>query len=62
MNELMREQTDAETLTDEISDDALEAAAGGGEVPGRTIGCLPPRPLTMAYGCQLQSGTLLKAA
>jgi len=51
MNELMREQTDAETLTDEISDDALEAAAGGGEVPGRTIGCLPPMPLTMAYSC-----------
>jgi hypothetical protein len=53
MNELADEPTDADTLSDEISDDALEAAAAGrSEIPGRTIyGCLPPMPLTMAYGC-----------
>jgi hypothetical protein len=52
MPELADEPTHADTLTDEISDDALEAAGGGSEMPGRTIyGCLPPMPLTMAYGC-----------
>lgn len=52
MNELAGEATDAETLANEISDDALEAAAGASEMPGRTMyGCLPPMPLTMAYGC-----------
>jgi hypothetical protein len=46
------EQAEAEILIGEVSDDALEAAAGGSEMPGRTIyGCLPPVPLTMSYGC-----------
>jgi hypothetical protein len=45
-------QVEAEILFGEISDDALEAAAGSSEMPGRTIyGCLPPMPLTMSYGC-----------
>jgi hypothetical protein len=45
-------QADAEILIDNVSDDALEAAAGGSEMPGRTFyGCLPPIPLTMSYGC-----------
>jgi hypothetical protein len=52
MNETAIEQADEEMLTYEVSDDALEAAAGGTEMPGRTIyGCLPPMPLTMSYGC-----------
>jgi hypothetical protein len=52
MNDSALEQSDTEMLTCEVSDDALEAAAGGSEVPGRTFyGCLPPMPLTMAYGC-----------
>jgi hypothetical protein len=46
------EQAEAEILIGEVSDDALEAAAAGSEMPGRTIyGCLPPMPLTMSYGC-----------
>jgi hypothetical protein len=45
------EQAAAEILVDEVSDDVLEAAAGGNEMPGRTFyGCLPPVPLTMSYG------------
>jgi hypothetical protein len=52
MNEVACDVTDAQTLSNEISDDALEAAAGGSEIPGRTFyGCLPPMPLTAAYGC-----------
>jgi hypothetical protein len=45
-------RADAEILIDDVSDDALEAAAGSGDMPGRTFyGCLPPVPLTMSYGC-----------
>jgi hypothetical protein len=52
MNEPVVDQAEAEILPDEVSDDALEAAAGNGEMPGRTFyGCLPPVPLTMSYGC-----------
>jgi hypothetical protein len=52
MNDSALEQSDTEMLIYEVSDDALEAAAGGSEMPGRTFyGCLPPMPLTMAYGC-----------
>ena len=52
MNEAAADHGDQEALTYEVSDDALEAAAGGSEMPGRTLyGCLPPMPLTMAYGC-----------
>jgi hypothetical protein len=52
MNDSALAQSDTEMLTYEVSDDALEAAAGGSEMPGRTFyGCLPPMPLTMAYGC-----------
>jgi hypothetical protein len=52
MNDSALEQSDMEMLTYEVSDEALEAVAGGSEMPGRTFyGCLPPMPLTMAYGC-----------
>jgi hypothetical protein len=52
MNDSALERSATEMLTYEVSDDALEAAAGGSEMPGRTFyGCLPPMPLTMAYGC-----------
>lgn len=52
MSEPAAGRTDAEILVDNVSDDALEAAAGGSEIPGRTIyGCLPPMPLTISYGC-----------
>jgi hypothetical protein len=53
MRNVAAEQEDEEALSYEVSDEALEAAAGASEMPGRTLyGCLPPMPLTMAYGCQ----------
>jgi hypothetical protein len=53
MRDAAAAEEDEEALSCEVSDDALEAAAGASEMPGRTLyGCLPPMPLTMAYGCQ----------
>ena len=53
MRDAAAAEEDEEALSYEVSDDALEAAAGASEMPGRTLyGCLPPMPLTMAYGCQ----------
>jgi hypothetical protein len=52
MRSIAADQEDEEALSCEVSDETLEAAAGGSEMPGRTLyGCLPPMPLTMAYGC-----------
>ncbi len=52
MREVAADREDEEALSHDVPDDALEAAAGGSEMPGRTLyGCLPPMPLTMAYGC-----------
>jgi hypothetical protein len=52
MRSIAANQEDEEALSCEVSDETLEAAASGSEIPGRTLyGCLPPMPLTMAYGC-----------
>ena len=52
MRSIAADQEDEEALSCEVSDETLEAAASGSEIPGRTLyGCLPPMPLTMAYGC-----------
>ncbi len=58
MNETAVDQADEEALAYEASDDALEAAAGGSEAPGRTLyGCLPPIPLSVGYGCYFVGGS-----
>jgi hypothetical protein len=53
MRSVAADKEDEEALSCEVSDEALEAAGGASEMPGRTLySCLPPMPLTMAYGCQ----------